>query len=408
MSFTAQIQVPLEKQHTCVNCGCVFAYTVTRSIVAHGMSPAQAAANLPGCVKQQMNIWKLNPSGSVEKHPCPECGAIQPEMVHWRMIAHAVAAGVAFFSLLLLGAASGEWKETGSPSLRALAVTGLVLLGVLAAAHVVTLLWGSDRDRQANKEQARREMSFGKLAVVQPGRPEGERHQPRALTAGNLVPLALVVLAPLACAAGIVAHAGSPGPAVNPDLRPAVVSPGTVCNCFVPDLKLEGLGPWQGQPAVRVLNAKAVGAPEKLDAQGSNEPLGTEVKVYTMRGERPNNHRLRPTIRLTIPADASLAGEDLDLQVSMNMTYAFLNGPERFTTRTANVTSKFTVHVASAESLQQAPAFLVGLIAGGFASCLSGLWLVALARGPKGASSQLLIPALAEGSRFGEPQGARR
>jgi hypothetical protein len=385
MSYTAQLRIPVEKQHTCAACGCVFRYQVRKNVAAGGLSQAQAAANLDACVRHQVEAWRKNPGSVAERHPCPGCGLIQPEMVRWGIVSHAAAAGVTFFSLLLLGAASGEWKETGSPSLRGLAVTGLVLLSGLAGLHLFTVFRSPNRDRAANREQARREVAAEVLVLVRPGDPAAADRTPPALTGKKVVPVALVVLTPLLCLVGIVARGGKPAPPVNPILRPAVVEPGESCNCFVPNLRVEGVGPWRGQPTVQILNAKEVGAPDKLEATGSNDPLGSEVKVYTMRGDRPNNHVLSPTIRLSLPKDPALAGKTLQLQVTMNMTYAVLKGSDQFITQTANVSSTFPVHIAPAESLRGGPVYLFGLVVGGIASCLGGLWLTLLAlNGPKG------------------------
>jgi hypothetical protein len=399
MPYAATLRVPVEKQHTCAACGCVFRYAVPKTVSAGGMSQAQAAANLQKVVHQQMQTWQNNPASVGEKHPCPGCGLIQPEMVGWAKISHAVATGVVFVGLLIFGAAGSEWKETGSPSLRGLAVAGLVLLAGVAGAHLFTLFGSPNLNRQANREQARQEVAEGKLTLVRAGDPAHAARTPPRVTGANVVPLALVILAPLVCAGALVVRAGRPVPPVNPDLRPAVVSPGESCNCFVPDLRVEGVGPWRGQPTVRVLNAKAVGAPEKLDAVGSSEQWTTEVKVYTMRGDRPHNHQLRPTIRLAIPQDPALAGQTLQLQVSMNMTYAVLRGSDQSSNQTSTVTSTFPVHIASPESLRGGSAYQFGLFAGVALSLLGGGWLALLAlHGPKAAvPSEVCFPEPAAG-----------
>jgi hypothetical protein len=374
MSCIANLRVPIEKQHTCAACGCVFRYLMQKNVIACGTTQRQAQANLPGCVRQQMAIWQQDPESLAEKHPCPDCGLVQPGMVSSALVSHASAAGFAFICLLFLLATQEAWKESGI-SLPTLAVVGIVLLGGMAAFHLFTLFSGPNRNRQANREQAQQEVATGVLTVVSPGDQAAADRVPPRLTAANLIPTALVILAPLACGVALVVQAEKPEPASNAYLRPAVVSPGETCGCVIPNLNVQGLGHWRGQPTVRVLNAKEVGAPEKLDARGNEEQWGSEVSVWLRRFERPADQPLCPMIRLSLPNNPALAGKTLQLQVSMKMTYAVLKGRDTFENKTASITSTFPVTLATPESLQGGPVFLFALAAGCVASALGGLWL---------------------------------
>jgi hypothetical protein len=254
----------------------------------------------------------------------------------------------------------------------------------MAVFHLFTLFSGPNRNRQANREQAQQEVATGVLTVVSPGDPAAADRVPPRLTGANLIPTALVILAPLACVVALVDQANKPEPPVNAYLRPAIVSPGETSGCVIPNLRVEGLGPWRGQPTVRALNAKEVGAPEKLDARGNEEQWGSEVSVWLRRFERPADQPLCPMIRLSFPNNPALAGKTLQLQVSMNMTYAVLKGRDNFENKSASVTSTFPVTLATPESLKGGPVFLFALGAGCVASALGGLWLCLLVtRGPK-------------------------
>jgi hypothetical protein len=226
------------------------------------------------------------------------------------------------------------------------------------------------------------------MTVIQPGDPAARDRIPPRLSFAQLLPLALVVLAPGACLDALLDQAGKPTPPVNPGLRPMIVVPGDSCNCFLPDIRVEGVGLWRGQPTVRVLNAREVGAPEKIDALGNNDPFGAEVTVHTHRFENPTNHPFSPLIRINLPKDPALGGKTLRLQVTMNMTYAVLKGRDQFIPQSANVSTTFPVQIAGPETLHGVPVYLFGIIAGGAASALGGIWFVLLAlKGPKGTAA---------------------
>jgi hypothetical protein len=132
MSHIANLRLPLDKQHTCAACGCVFRYTVHKTVAATGMTQARAEANLQALARQQVQGWQADPASLVETHPCPSCGLIQPEMVGWTRISHAIACGLAVVYLLFFAASNGEWKESASPTLSELALVGVGLFAVLA------------------------------------------------------------------------------------------------------------------------------------------------------------------------------------------------------------------------------------------------------------------------------------
>jgi hypothetical protein len=316
------------------------------------------------------------PERAVEKHPCPCCGLIQPGMKQWARIGHS---GVFLFGALAMLILFGISREEVSP---VLAWAGVVIFAAVAVAHAVVAYYDPDRDRSANLAQAKQELAAGKLKLVRPGTPGEADRAPAHVTAWHMLALLLVVPAPLAFFYPLSYRAKNPLPA-NPGLVPQVVNPGDQVRHLITGIQAQGLGPWYGPITVRVLNAKEVGAPETLPASGGDKPWDNKVKVTTFGGPGPlKNEPLRALIQFALPPDQALAGKTLRLGVTINMTYAALQGKAAFQDETATVSTTLLVRLADPGYTQGlVQAFMVGL-AGAALSSLGGLMLVLLAWRP--------------------------
>jgi hypothetical protein len=399
MPAIPQLRIPLEKQHTCVACGCVFRHPMEKQVAGTAGAQLLALFNPEKQLQREMQEWQSHPQRVVAKHPCPGCGLIQPGMALWSRVGHPAAFLVAFFATLLIAGLSLSPARGG-----ALAWAGVVVFAAVAAVHAVTAFCNPNRNRLANLVRAKQELAAGTLKLVRLGAPGDAAPAPANVTAWHLAALLLVVPAPLAFFYPLFYEAGRPAPPANTHLKPEVVNPGDEVSYSLKGLRVQGVGPWRGVPTVRVLNAREVGAPEKLAAQGSNERWGSEVKVYAPTGTAPlSNGTLAPTICFTLPNDQALAGKTLQLGVNMHMTYAVLQGKYNFRNETASVSDTLSVQLAApgySQGLQEA--FMPG-VACAAVSCVGGLLLSLLAYG----SHMKAAPPPGEEVLFPEPAAGR-
>src|SRR5262245_21107359 len=103
-TFNATVEVKCWKRHSCLGCGSKYSYVLERSVTGSASTAAAAERNADKLAEKALD-------NDVDKHPCPECGIYQPDMVgqsrrtgHW----------VVFWSLLV-------------------ALTGVILLGSFCA-----------------------------------------------------------------------------------------------------------------------------------------------------------------------------------------------------------------------------------------------------------------------------------
>jgi hypothetical protein len=390
MSYRARIQIPVDKQHACATCRCVFRYTAQVTICGVGSRQEAAMANLQRTVPRHLEQLRQNPDLVVEKHPCPGCGHYPPEMnlqTRWFHV------GLLLATCILSLAAFGAAADTGPKrvSLIGLAWFDIVAFAVVAAGHLIAVCIDPNRDPPANQRRALREVSAGAVQVVTPGKPVAP-HAPANLSVGQLTALLLVLMAPLSFFSALSYRAFGPGIYDNPGcIRPEVLGPGEEFSCLLPGLDVQGVGQWRGRPTVRVLNAKETGI-YTIAARGNDQVWGDELKVYTPRGSRVQNSTLTPLVYLKLPDDPNLGGQELHLQVNMNMTYAVLVDFGQFVDCTTPVTSRFPVRVAPpgyADGLHSA--YLVGLVGAAF-SLVGGLGLTVASVRWKGQPSQIFLP----------------
>src|SRR4051812_25351103 len=133
----------IEKQHTCVGCGCVFRY---------GMDPTDWRTPLMSQTGKARD--------SVRLHPCPDCGLYQPEMVMWLKVWHPLVTIVALPALLIvlcIGMADGSANAVVA------AQVGVGLCVTMALVHFVTAFSNCNGDLKANLALAQQEIADGKL-----------------------------------------------------------------------------------------------------------------------------------------------------------------------------------------------------------------------------------------------------
>jgi hypothetical protein len=310
-------------------------------------------------------------SHSAEVHPCPSCGVIQPEMLFWRPLSQMVGFIVALLGALILFGLSLRPLQHGP-----LEWIGIAIFMLAALVHFVATFWDANHDCEANLAKARRQEAAGLLLTIEPGNRVGGA--PRSWHTWHLPVLVLIALAPFAFVYPLHYLASNPEPPTNPHLTPAVVRGGEEVSYRLQNARASGVGPWRGQPEVRVVNARELGVPDRLKASGSNEEWGSSVSVLRARGSGPlSNGNLQPLIQFTLPEGEDMGGKELRLEVTMPMTYAVLQGTRNFSDATTTVHERLTVRLASSEYADGLRhVYLISTAVAAGLACFGGLCLV--------------------------------
>lgn len=365
MPYAARPRI-VEKQHTCVGCGCVFRYAMNA------------------------NDWTVILSSRTGKgrdgvkiHPCPECGVIQPEMVKMTKLWHLYALGIALVLLLILAVVG--MVNSGAHALLA-AQIGVGAFLTLALIHLLTAWTDPNGDLQANLAQAKEEIADRRLESIAPGDAEAA-HQgkvPSNLSLGYVVPLLLVFAAPVTFMLTMGSLSSQQALPRNEHVHPAVTAVGDEVTFTFSKVRSEGVtgAIWRGQPSIRVLNARALGLPETLPGQGSNQQWGETIRVPRSGSK---NQPIRARVKFTIPNREQLVGQTLRLSVTMPITFPVVTsccggaGKRYFEDRTATLSENLVVKLVDRQQREEAQrAFLLGLSGAGL-SLLGAIWLTILA-----------------------------
>jgi hypothetical protein len=362
MTYSAR-RALIEKQHTCIGCGCVFRYAV----------------NLADWRTKMMSPT-MRPRDSIRVHPCPDCGLYQPEMVMWLKVYHPILTLLALVVILVL---AGIGLASGGTHAVLAAQIGVGVFLALALVHLATVFHDPNADRQANLAVAKEELKDRRLERVLEGVAGSGVRPPANFNSWHVPGLIALLAGPAAFVLVIIQLSDQPAPPSNPDIRPRVVKPGDRVYFTFKSSTAQGVSGtlWRGTPTVRVQNARSLGIAETLPAEGSTQTWGERVSVRKGAG----NQSIQPTISFTLPRDEKLAGQTLRLAVTMPMTFPVMQkggwygGTKYFTDTTATVSETLVVKLADPGMVRTAAnIFLVGL-AGAAVSLLGGVWLTGLA-----------------------------
>lgn len=321
-NYTASLEVQARKVHTCVLCGCVFRYTMARSVTGTGGSPDAARENLLGNIKTTLET-------GVDSHPCPTCGFVQPEMVGAaRSGSHVLQAVAMGFVIVFMGPLIG----THALSIPTAALVALVVYGAVAAWAYRTATQNPNERLVDRLNEASAEVAAGKLAIETPG----DKANPKLKDA----PAATDGFHPVACGllAAAVALGVSPelvriggGGAVNPSFYPAVIGPGDTSTYYFKKQISSMKGYWRG---------KAIGALVGLEGLGEDGILPLELKANDRDWGRSislkNSEKAQGSTiwaAVTMPAEPALAGRTVDMVARIFYEYPAMSGASSFEVR---------------------------------------------------------------------------
>jgi len=397
--YTASLTVSVLKQHSCVNCGAVFRYVMTRDIEGAGGSEEKAQQNLASKIE-------TTTQREVDMHPCPTCGMVQPEMVgaarkpshYWQAFFVALVVGVLAIlaGMDLIHNATGVW-------------IGLVCYGLLAWRIFKTAASNPNLEREAQQALAQDELAADIVAIDNPGNLEKARYADPALATDGKHPMITGLLGAvmLLCMMAEVLRMTSGAP-VNDRWYPAVVGPGDTATYYF-DKEITSIkGYWKGKVAARISNAKALGfnKPLPCTATTKDKQWGNSINDVKSSEEQQSS-----TIyaEITIPAEAKLAGKKVNLQARVIYRFPQMEGGSRFREAAGKLEETTTLELAGpGAGAAYTRNFWVGVIGGGLLLFFACIWLGRRAGKLDGnpRETYAIITDDEEGEDQGEDEGA--
>lgn len=314
-TITTTARVRFRKEHACVNCGGRFAYVLERE--ASGKGPDEEAANLSLEAETNKILEE-----AVDLHPCPHCGAVQPEMasdvVRPRLL-YSVIGGLAGLAFALVLGAADPSSQAGASWFACLASLGALGGCVWAASYrpyepaALVAGWNT----------AAAETASGALLAGPPPPPDVVG----TLTKAALIPPVQAIIGLGLCGAAALAALGPSvlatlfGWSMNSGCSPAVVGPGDVVRIYF-DKSFDSIkGMWRGSAECEVTNADKLRSSKQWSAGTQNAEWGKVIL-----GKRVKNSSNAMWVDATVPNDPNLVGRTAELRLSANVEFPFDKG----------------------------------------------------------------------------------
>lgn len=342
-SFKATADVRCRKTHTCVGCGGEFSYVLARTVTAEGASEGGAAENARVAATKAAEQ-------SVDVHPCPHCGVVQPEMVAETQQPIFVGA----LCVAVCGALFGLF--TGLAQGFSIHIAAQISAAAMVAAWLVAT-WGAahnpNRSPESNLGDVVQRVERGKLFPGEPppppeGGPDIEKQvkKPllRASTGARQLGLGLAMAA-IPIAAAPVLMATAKGWYVNETCWPSVAGPGDKTRFYFKEKITSLKGMWQGFADGAVTNAEELGVAAKI-------PLVCKTNSSTwgerITGKSVSNETRQMWCDVTFPRVPELAGKTVDLFLEVKATFPLAVGNAQFDDREASFMHNTSLAMAEA------------------------------------------------------------
>jgi hypothetical protein len=306
-TYTATKKISCWKQHRCAQCGSLFRYAFERKVVGSAPTPERATKNL------EVAITKTLATDS-NVSPCPQCGAVQPDMMAqskrrallWILLATFFLGGLLFIfgAGALLPASTTAWI--------------LALFGAAMAAWTwLVLARNPNPDPRSNLAKAATAVSNGTLALDEV-RNDSEASRVRAGSAVGLTTIVTLGLAVCALPFAELVRVVSGWP-LNPDFHFPVVGPGDTSTFYFPETITAVKSTWNGVGGGRIANGASLPLETEsgLHVTSHTDSWGSTIRVKSSE----KNSSFTPWVDVQAPAVAALAGKRLDLKLSVHVTY---------------------------------------------------------------------------------------
>lgn len=341
-SFKATADVRCRKTHLCVSCGGEFSYILSRTVTAEGATEGGARENARVAATKAAEK-------SVDVHPCPHCGVVQPEMVAETQQPIFVGAlcvavcGVLFG--LFTGLAQGFSIHVAA-QISAAALVGAWLVATWGAAH------NPNRSPHSNLADVVQRVERGKLFPGEPPPPEEgpeidrriKKPLLRASSGARQLGLGLA-LAAIPVAAAPVLLATAKGWYVNETCWPSVAGPGDTTRFYFKDKITSLKGMWQGFADGNVTNAEELGIVGKIPlvCKTNNSTWGNRIT-----GKSVSNETNAMWSDVTFPRVSELAGKTVTLFLEVKATYPLAAGNAQFDDHEASFSHSTSLVMAEA------------------------------------------------------------
>jgi hypothetical protein len=309
---TARIEVRRWKAHTCVGCGCRYAYLMVRKLAYGGSTPERATEKAHAAAERVL-------AQEVDRQPCPTCGLYQPDMVaRGRRLLHTWMLVVSPLALVLI---AGLYLGDAIQSYSALAAAAGLVATVGAVGTVVDFR-NPNRHLEANRRVAEQEIAAQRMRLLQPAATPLPSSGPTSPRFHSLLALGLAAAALLAVALPERMRQRA-GWTLNPNWYPPVAGPGDETCLYLPESITSLKGYWNGRSKVTAHmmgdHAAGDGAPHEFEIASSTRQTDWGHLIQARANERSSRARL--WVRIRLPADEEFAHKSLVCTVALAVQY---------------------------------------------------------------------------------------
>lgn len=330
--FTTTITARCQKEHTCVCCGAVYSYPLTRKVTGTAPNAEQSAANAESAASKAM-------TNEVDAVPCPTCGLLQPDMVgqrRARVFRRVFWLGlIAFVTLVSLCAANVVQMNVS-------VWVGAAACAVAALILILTDLRDPNRNAEMNREMASGRVASGAVTHT-PGKFVAGARELARFPRSVMHKLALVlVLAAVGLAAVPELIRSSRGWPVNDECYPPVVGPGDETRVYMKDKITSLKSYWRGTP---IAVARVPGGGRELTMKSKTNQNNWPDSISVKSSQK--NSTSTPWVEVLMPNDPAVAGKTVECAIHLGVTYPAAVGSNAYEHRTARMSRTVPIHVAA-------------------------------------------------------------
>lgn len=357
--YAAKFLTSYTKHNTCVACGCKYSYLMERKVVVKSKVLHYSKVEATDAIRKVDN-------NNSDLHPCPNCGAIQPDMIaDYRK---------RYYKLALIVGILGQLVPIALLFIQFLRVefaAKIALLTALAPLFVLvwSMLWNPNRNRKRNRAISRSKVMSGKITIDE-STPLSEIKPPNTISRiGTGQWFALVLIA---MGAGITQLpflvVDQCGYMMNSFCDPAVVGPGEYVRVYFKQPFQSVNGYWHGECSVKILNTSELGLHPNTKCH-----FRTKKDRWGEKKIRGSKKYSQIWADVEIPDWGKLIGKKIDLYIQVLATY-----PRPVSSHEFDVTEnkKFDCSVSIAIS-EQNSGFI--FVTSGYLGMLGAVGLICLA-----------------------------
>ena len=352
-TYTAKLKISFQKQHTCVGCQSEFRYQLDRQVTGTGGSKEAAESNLQTAISKSL-------ANDVDQHACPHCGMMQPDMIaavrSSRALTGACIGAIAVAVGLII--ALPHWVTLSTS-----AMISAIGMAILMLVWLSSVFFNPNSNMTRGQSASAEKVAAGTVQIVAQGNVQDSVDDFSSPSSGQWFTLLLGATSLVLVASPMVLPSIM-GWKTN-DCYPPVVGPGDTTTIYF-DQQIRSLkGYWNGW----------VQAAATVEGEQTIVPMQAETKKSTwgdtISGKSVSNNSNAMYAKVTVPADETLVGKSLNLELKVQANYPLAEGREFFEHQ-EEFQHRANLQLSAAGSgSQYFNAWLIGQISA-LASCLIG------------------------------------